>query len=39
VRSEGQIMKKAIYIAIGIKMNRIEDILGMWIGEIKSANF
>lgn len=39
VRSEGQIVKKAVYIAIGIKMDGIKDVLGMWIGENESAKF
>lgn len=39
VRSEGQIVKKAVYIAIGINMNGIKDVLGMWVGENESAKF
>jgi transposase-like protein len=39
VRSEGQIVKKAVYIAIGIKMDGVKDVLGMWIGENESAKF
>jgi len=39
VRSEGQIVKKAVYIAIGIDMNGIKDVLGMWVGENESAKF
>jgi len=39
VRSEGQIVKKAVYIAIGINMDGIKDVLGMWIGENESAKF
>mgnify|MGYP003900358339 FL=1 len=39
VRSEGQIIKKAVYIAIGIKMDGVRDVLGMWIGENESAKF
>jgi putative transposase len=39
VRSEGQIIKKAVYIAIGINMDGIKDVLGMWIGENESAKF
>ena len=33
VRSEGQIVKKAVYIAIGIDLNGRKDVLGMWVGE------
>ena len=39
VRSEGQIVKKAVYIAIGINMNGLKEVLGMWVGEIESAKF
>ena len=39
VRSEGQIVKKAIYIAIGINMDGIKEVLGMWVGENESAKF
>jgi transposase-like protein len=39
VRSEGQIVKKAVYIAIGINMDGIKDVLGMWVGENESAKF
>jgi transposase-like protein len=39
VRSEGQIIKKAVYIAIGIQMDGQKDVLGMWIGENESAKF
>ena len=30
VRSEGQIVKKAVYIAIGIDMEGHRDVLGMY---------
>ena len=30
VRSEGQIIKKAVYIAIGVDMDGRKDVLGMW---------
>jgi putative transposase len=39
VRSEGQIIKKAVYIAIGIQMDGVRDVLGMWVGENESAKF
>lgn len=39
VRSEGQIVKKAVYIAIGINLDGREDVLGMWVGENESAKF
>lgn len=39
VRSEGQIVKKAVYIAIGIDLNGRKDVLGMWVGENESARY
>lgn len=37
VRSEGQIVKKAVYIAIAIDLDGHKDVLGMWGGEDESA--
>ena len=37
VRSEGQIVKKALYIAIRIDLEGRKDVLGMWVGENESA--
>ena len=37
VRSEGQIVKKAVYIAIAIDLDGHKDVLGMWVGENESA--
>lgn len=39
VRSEEQIVKKAVYIAIGINLDGSKDVLGMWVGENESAKF
>ena len=39
VRSEGQIVKKAVYIAIGVNLDGRKDVLGMWVGENESAKF
>lgn len=39
VRSEGRIIKKAVYVAIGVDMEGFRDVLGMWIGENESAKF
>ena len=39
VRSEGQIVKKAVYIAIEINLDGKKDVLGMWVGENESAKF
>ena len=39
VRSEGQIVKKTVYVAIGVDLDGKKDVLGMWIGENESAKF
>ena len=39
VRSEGQIVKKAVYIVIGVNLDGKKDVLGMWVGENESAKF
>lgn len=39
VRSEGQIVKKAVYVAIGVDLDGKKDVLGMWVGENESAKF
>ena len=39
VRSEGQVVKKAVYIAIGIDLSGRKDVLGMWVGENESAKY
>ena len=37
VRSEGQIVKKAVYIALGVNLEGRKKVLGMWVGEIESV--
>lgn len=39
VRSEGRIVKKAVYISIGIDMSGRKEVLGMYVGENESAKF
>ena len=39
VRSEGRIVKRAVYIVIGIDMHGMKDVLGMYVGENESAKF
>ena len=39
VRSEGQVVKKAVYIVLGLDMKGRRDVLGMYIGENESAKF
>ncbi len=35
VRSEGRIIKRAVYIALGIELEGHKDVLGMYVGEKK----
>ena len=39
LRSEGHVVKKAVYIALGIDMEGHRDVLGMYVGENESAKF
>lgn len=39
VRHNGQIQNKAIYLAIGINMEGVKEVLGMWTSEAEGAKF
>ncbi len=39
VRSEGHVVKRAVYVAIGINLDGKKDVLGMWVGENESARY
>ena len=39
VRSEGRILNKAAYTAIGVNLEGIKEVLGIWVGEAESAKF
>lgn len=39
VRQEGRVVKKAVYIAIGITLEGTKDVMGLWIGENESAKY
>ena len=39
VRQDGRIIKKAVYIAIGINLDGIKDVLGLWVGENETSKF
>ena len=39
VRQDGQIIKKAAYMSVGIDLEGRKDVLGIWIGEHESAKF
>ena len=38
VRSEGQIVKKAVHVAIGIDLDGRKDVLGMWVGKTRAPS-
>lgn len=39
VRSEGRIINKAAYIAIGISLEGIKEVLGIWVGENETSKY
>jgi len=39
VRQDGRIVKKAVYIALGLDLDGRRDVLGMWVGENESAKY
>lgn len=39
VRQEGRILSKAAYLVIGVDLEGIKQVLGIWIGEAESAKF
>lgn len=39
VKTDGRIINKAAYVAIGINLDGKKDVLGIWIGENESAKY
>lgn len=39
VRQDNAIVKKAVYIVIGVKLNGSKEVLGMWVGGNESAKY
>lgn len=39
VRSDGKVVNKAAYIIMGLNLDGIKDILGIWIGENESSKY
>jgi len=39
VRQDNAIVKKAVYVAIGVKLNGSKEVLGMWVGGNESAKY
>lgn len=39
IRDEGRVINKAVYLAIGVDMNGLKDVLGIWIEKNEGAKF
>lgn len=39
VRDQGRVSNRAIYLAIGVNMNGLKEVLGMWTSETEGAKF
>jgi len=39
VRDEGQVMNKAAYLAIGVGLDGLKDVLGIWLEKTEGAKF
>lgn len=39
VRDGGQVRNKAIYLAIGVKLSGLKEVLGLWIAQTEGAKF
>ena len=39
VRQDGAVVKKAVYICIGIRLSGVKEVLGMWVGGNESAKY
>jgi putative transposase len=39
VRQDNTIIKKAVYIAIGIRLDGTKEVIGMWVGGNESAKY
>ena len=39
LRKDSSVVKKAVYIAIGVTLEGEKDVLGMWVGESESSKF
>jgi len=39
IRDNGHVVQKAVYMAVGIKMSGIKEVLGLWIEQTEGAKF
>jgi transposase-like protein len=39
VREDGQIKSKAAYVVLGVNLDGLKEVIGIWIGENESSKF
>ena len=39
VKQDNQVVKKAVYVAIGVKIDGIKEVLGLWVGANESSKY
>jgi putative transposase len=39
VKSQGRVVNKAIYLAFGVNLHGLKEVLGMWAAEVEGAKF
>ena len=39
VRQDGRVVKKAVYVAIGVRLDGTKEVLGLWVGGNESAKY
>jgi len=39
VRDSGHVRNKAVYLAIGVNMDGLKEVLGLWIAQTEGAKF
>ena len=39
VRDEGQVRRKAVYLALGVNLDGEKELLGLWVGQSEGAKF
>ena len=39
MRQDGRVINKAVYMAIGVNLDGLKEVLGMWTAETEGAKF
>ena len=39
VKQDNQVVKKAVYIVIGVKIDGTKEVLGLWVGANESSKY